>query len=293
MDFDNPSPELTSKILEHVKKSGFPLEWEVRDSLKKMLSKLPNDLHSFGVESHGDYLDPQENIYREFDLSTFVRSTGSGGAPNIYWNQYFECKQSDKNSWIFFTEPKEKYYQESMWTASSVNLRYLRMIPSLYSKNPEKLLGGPIHYGRHSHQAFSFIGYPDNTDTSIKSAIYQVLKPLYAHFTKVSKNIIQRKQKIDKDIHLWFPVIVYLGNLFEFRYSGNGGQLIPSKHILLESNLLLGNNNLPSTYLVDIVRFDYLDEYLEQQYSDYKLLKDYVTINKPERREIPEVVLYI
>lgn len=293
MDFDNPSTELQKKILDHVKKSGFPLEWEVRDRLKKSLSNLPNDLYSFGVESHGDYLDHQENLHREFDLSTFVRSIASSSAPNLFWTQYFECKQSDKSSWVFFTEPKEEYLQKSMWTASSVNMRYLNIIPSLYSKNPDSLLGESIHYGRHSCQAYSFTSYPDNTDVSIRSALYQVLKPMYAHFLKVSSNIIARKEKIDNDIYLWLPVIVYSGNMFEYKYSGKGGELLPTKHVMLETYLTLGNNNFPSTYLVDVVRADYLSEYLDQQYSDYKRLKDFIVNKKPDRRAISDVMLYI
>lgn len=293
MDFDNPSPKLKNDILEYVKKSGFPLEWKVRDSVKEALNNLPNDLYSFGVESHGDYIDHQENLHREFDLSTFVRSIHTDDSPNLFWSQYFECKQSDK-SWVFFTEPKEEYYQKSMWTASSVNLRYLSIIPSLYSKNPENLLGESLHYGRHSYQAYSFTSFPDNKDTSIRSAIYQVLKPMYAQFLKVSSNIVKRNEKIDKDIYLWFPVIVYSGNMFEYKYSGGENEeLLPTKHVMLETYLTLGNNNFPSTYLVDVVRADYLPEYLDKQYNDYKRLKDYVVKENPECKAISDVILYI
>ncbi len=297
MDFDNPSPEFTKKILEQVKKSGFPLEWEVRDSLKKTLSKLPNDLYSFGVESHGDYLDPQENINREFDLSTFVRSIATKDMPNLFWSQYFECKTSDKTSWIFFTEPKEDYYLKSNWTANSVNLRYLSVVPSLHSKNPEKLLGSSIHYGRLTNQAYSYMTSnnlnSEVSDNPIRSAIHQVLKPMYAHFTKVSSNLIKQKKKLDNDIYLWLPVIVYSGNMFEYRYNSSGGELFPTKHVLLESYLTLGKNNFPSTYLIDVVRVDYLPEYLKQQYDDYKLLKNFIANKNPERRALSDVVLYI
>ena len=116
---------------------------------------------------------------------------------------------------------------------------------------------------------------------------------MYAHFLKVSSNIIARKEKIDNDIYLWLPVIVYSGNMFEYKYSGKGGELLPTKHVMLETYLTLGNNNFPSTYLVDVVRADYLSEYLDQQYSDYKRLKDFIVNKKPDRRAISDVMLYI
>ncbi|MEK6751093.1 MAG: hypothetical protein AABZ00_02410 [Chloroflexota bacterium] len=297
MDFDNPSPELKNKILEAVKKSGFPFEWEVRDIVKRALGNLSDDLYSFGVETHGDYLDHQENIRREFDLSTFVRSVASKDAPNLFWSQHFECKKSDKTSWIFFTEPKEDYYLKSNWTANSVNLRYLSIVPSLYSKNTEKLLGSSIHYGRLVNQSYSYMTSnnlnSEVSDNPIRSALHQVLKPMYAHFVKVSSNLIEQKKKLNNDIFLWLPVIVYSGNMFEYKYSSSGGELLPTKHVLLESYLTLGNNNFPSTYLVDVVRADYLPKYLEQQYSDYKLLKNFIVDKNPELRTLSEVVLYI
>ncbi len=274
MDFDNPSTDLQQKVANHIQKSGFPFEWEVRDCLQRSIRVLPDDF-DYEIEFHGFYLDPEEDKPREIDISSMI-SRNSETAPHVIWTQYFECKQSDKASWIFFTEPRDK----NAWTAGAVNLAYLQIIPAVF-KHPDETLGDSIYYGRSTYHANSFTTYPDNSDM-IRTAVYQVLKPLYAEFTGFLSNIKDDGDQSVNTVLLYFPIIVFSGYMFEYRYTDTGAQLTPAKHVLLRVKLDLDNRKSPRTYLVDIVRADYLPEFLEQHFNDYKLLHNFIDSAKPE-----------
>jgi len=209
-NLDNPSAELQNKIAEFILKSGIPLELTVRDQVRAANTKIPKSVQG-DIAHQTIYIDPEDGKVRETDVSWDVSSWHKND-PFILYSHYFECKASEKYSWVFFTE---KIQSDVDLLAYSANLAYLQILPDLAHK-PVKELGVPLFYGHANKIASSYLTYPENSPDNIRTAVFQAIKPCYVQSRDYLTDLLKDKNEFIFTPSLFFPVIVYSGFLFEY-----------------------------------------------------------------------------
>lgn len=279
-DLDNPSAEFQNKIAEYILKSGIPLELIVRDQVRAANAKIPNSV--LGDVAHQTiYVDPDDGKVRETDVSWDVSSWHKND-PLILCSYYFECKASEKYSWVFFTE---QINSDVNMFSYSANLAYLQILPDLANK-PAQVLGVPLFYGHAKKIASSYLTYPENSPDNIRTAVFQAIKPCYVQAQDYLADLLNDKNEYIFTPSLYFPVIVYSGYLFEYEHNPETGvnSLKPTNHVVLKVEHSF--NGRRHTYFVDIVRADYLPKYLDQQVTDMMNIHDYMERVKPVGKPI-------
>lgn len=279
-DFDNPSEELKNKISDHILKSGFPLEYQVRELINKANAMVSKQTRS-EIESHATFLDPDDDKSREIDVFWVIPSWHKE-APSLHYNYYFECKSSEKNSWVFFTEPIPK---PSALHSFSDNMSNLQILSDLYSE-PTRTIGSPIFYGHSSRLAFSYLTYPESSPDIIRSAMFQVIKPGFVDNEDYLDDLLGDKCEFIQSAALFFPIIVYSGYLFEYSLDPQtkSHKLLPAKHII--ASFAHSFNRHRRIFLVDVVRSDYLPKYLDQQVQDILKIHKYMEEVKPSTTNV-------
>ncbi|MBD3341364.1 MAG: hypothetical protein GF353_19820 [Candidatus Lokiarchaeota archaeon] len=277
-NFDNINRDLLKKIENHIQKSGFPFEWKVRDELLKannlLNSKLQIEHQSNEVYFKGHYVDQQEQKLREYDASwyyykTFNTNNSNNQSFGVHWHYYFECKQSEKYSWIFFTEPPKNYFDIEF----SLNFKTSTIISeNVFNSFNEN--NSIYHYGILPRLGYTYTTYPKGSDL-IRNSIYQVIKPCITEFLDYLYDLVEEaKQEFFTDIFLFFPVVVFSGLMFEYIYNSQGGELKPTKHVVLVFKEAFKKGSVGNTYIIDFVRADYLRRFLEIQVNEIiKLIK--------------------
>jgi len=228
------------------------------------------------IEHHLAYIDPEDDKLRETDVSWFVSSQHKG-KPSIFYDFCFECKSSEKYSWVFFTEA------DSAWQPSSVNLATLAILPDLYT-NPPKVLGSPIFYGRSSKIAYSYLTFPENAPDNIRSAIFQAIKPGFVDAKAYFDDLISENKDFIETATLFLPVIVYSGYMFEYEHASTGDKLFPTKHVVVKVEHYFYGKRY--NFYVDVVRADYLSQYLDKQAEDIANICNYMEKAKPPIRQV-------
>ena len=278
-NWESPSEDLQNKISDYIIKSGFPLELQVRDLLIKVSAKLLDSGMSY-IEHHTTYIDPEEGVLREIDLTWFIGSLNKI-EPYLMYNYFFECKSSEKYSWVFFTEPSQEHQFPYLFTANMANLE---IIPDL-SGNHERALGSPIFYEHTKKFAYSHMSFPDGSDM-IRSAIIQAIKPCFVDSQNYLDDLLKDEFEFVECAVLYFPVVVYSGYMFEYLHDPETGvdTLAPINHVTVIFEHSFNKKTLK--FLVDVVRFDHLNTYLTQQIDDIRKINDYVEKNKPKKKKV-------
>jgi hypothetical protein len=279
-DFGNPSADFQNKISEYIHKSGFPLELTVRDQIIKANSKLPNPSAN-SISHQSIYIDPDDGKVRETDINWFVSSWHKPD-PSIYYNYFFECKSSEKYSWIFFTEPVPS---NQYWYSFAHNMMNLQLLPDLADK-PNEVLGSPLFYRHVKKIAHSYLTYPENSPDNIRTAVFQSIKAGFVELEHYLEDSLNDENEYVVSAALFFPVIVYSGYLFEYEHNSETGVniLSPANRIVLRVEHSFNAHKL--MFLVDIVRADYLASYLDQQVLDMKKIHEYIKKVKPSKRAV-------
>ena len=258
--------DLKEKLIEEIKKSGFPLEVYTSVILNKA---------NWFVKTNVNYFNKLVHDGREIDI---VAERKTKGIERCIDTLIIECKKSSAKSWVFFKQQKsvdvqvmnivspradnyhykwfeEKHFNDHFYTRSSVATYY--MVGGV--KNPQET--------RKDSES--------GPEQVIHKAVTQVMDALVFYWNRDTDVYV--KEKISK-MNFLYPIIVYDGLLFSAKIDGDNIDLTPENHISLYVEWELaepmkvyysskGQNlrdiHQSKPFIIDVVKKEYLEEFLK------------------------------
>lgn len=258
---------LEKKVTDELVRTGFPTE---------IVTSSVMQSRGWYVLNNPSYLDDSEQVSREFDIRAYCDKDFSVNSKDFSVGIYLmtECKKSEK-PWMFFTTPenhkdarlgrfiKWNYGQGKVFTD---NLNSESIIT-------DKKLRRFHHYFRQSRLARTFHeplkgNEKKGRSQMIYSAIMSAIKATL---------FIREEFPVENWLRLFYPVIVFNGNLFEARVDNDKNiELLSTKFVQLSFNYIVPNKidaqrspiyrfdqENHHEFIVDIVHEDYLKDYLK------------------------------
>ena len=154
----------------------------------------------------------------------------------------------------------------------------------LTSIHPNNII---YHYGVLPRIAYSFLTFPDRSDL-IRTSIYEAIKPGIAEFLDYLYDLVEdAKKEYFTGMFLFFPVVVFSGLMFEYTYNDQGGIIKPTNHVVFVFKEAFKKASSGNTYLIDFVRADYLQKFLQNQVNEILQLINFLNNNKFKVKAIP------
>lgn len=271
------SEEQSKKVLEGVKKSGYPLELYISSLLSKEYSIFPNDY----------YFDYDGKKQRFVDI--FVPSLEDSTNDNLSLNMVIECKKSENASWVFFET------QTIPNLALSGQITDYEHIFHWNFKSPNRLwmpdLDMTLHYGginspvkmAHTYIVQKKDGSQKTNDEKQKDTIFesvnQVVKYICYKQEKIALKIKESyKYQIFPFFLIFYPIIIFDGDLYNVFLEKDELSIEKRNHIILKHQYQPKYVDGSKPFFIDIIKKDYFEKYLQEmkkEWSDIgKLISD-------------------
>ncbi|MDF9449914.1 hypothetical protein [Bacillus toyonensis] len=251
--------DLKEKLLKDIQKTGYPLELKITNIFNK---------YGWRTRSNSYYIDKDENKGREIDLIASNWEKLQDDENYLEMSFYFvtEIKTAWTKPWVLFsvTENNDWYIRHSVNLEFNKGVQHSPKIERYFSKN---VLNVQSRLGKSFYEGFSGNGSRDD----IYKALSGSVKAL-EHYKESS--FASKDQSTDKIIDYYIPLIIIDGPLFEAYLDDKGEiQLEEVEYMQAAFNYLSPNYNIGSKYgssIVHIIRFGYLEEFLEKYGEDMK-----------------------
>lgn len=258
---------LKKRILDELKKSGFPIEIEAVRILENMGWEASNQL---------GYLDEDENKWRRVDLRA-VRAENieeSQVYKRLVLHLYIECKHSD-NPWVFYVREKEKMPFHPFEILSI--LKEVSCPPVLpKSFLDEKQWQMIFHFLKLKDIGIiSFEPFTQKGKDKIFEASSQVVKSLKYSLER-NKTNLSNLSTVKHSVFCWaYPIILTDARVFAFY--GKNRPLVEVQHLPYLFNYK------EEDFLIDIVYLDYFNKYLQLIGEEFEALKKNINLLQPHR----------
>jgi len=245
------SHDLTQRIKEDVEKSGFPLEIEVSSTLRQ---------DGWGEFVHDCYLDEEEKVTREIDVSGFKRTDiNSPDYEFIHVSLLIKCKKRSDKPWVFFTREKGK---ESHFP--------FVLLHSLGNPRTHTKLLSQEKWMKHSHYfspAFTknaIISYEPFTGLNDGGIIFESSMKAIKALTYQMKETKKSFAFIKNPLFIFYPVMVLDGHLFEYT-NAKAVEPVPYLQYLVRHRFTDPDTDklVRDMFLIDVLRKEFLQEYLK------------------------------
>lgn len=249
---ENDITEEVRNIEEDIKQSGFPLEIEVSSILKK---------DGWIVRNQAYYIDEDEEKPRAVDIvahkSFFEKFSDHD---RLHISLVIECKKGSK-PWVFFVTPKEE--------ARMLPFGYIKhwANPALeysiyFSQWMEKMFHyACVHFKEHAIIAYE--PFKKEKRQEIFEAKNQVIKALNFELEERKKAPLKLPMR---PVFILYPVIVYDGHLFEYKSQNGDMKIVPSDYLQYSVEQ-------KEFFLIDVVRKEYLSQYLKMINQEIEALR--------------------
>jgi hypothetical protein len=252
--------DLEEKIIEELKKSGYPLEVEVTLALESS---------GWNVLNQEGYIDSETNKWRTIDVLATKSIELSGSVyQRLHLSLAIECKKIEGKPWVFFVRNKKPL--RIFNPLAACGLIKLVSKPVLHPLHLEKL-ADCFHYYSPEFSKVAVISY-EPFQKSEKNVIFeaktQVIKFLSYEREETRKflSMEEVREKLNPNlkttslISIAYPLIVIAGDLFEVEFIDEKPKLTRTDYIQY-----LTSFGIPSSesYVIDIMRIDFLRKYLD------------------------------
>ena len=258
------NPDEIRKIKEDVKKSGFPLEVEVHEILRKFDWRA---LHQ------QPFFDKEEGKQRPIDIvAIHADHSPLGDYTLFHMSLIIECKSSVKHPWIFYTVPKEKELFSFPFSpvehyALPRGYKKKKMLDELQKWMPfshiyRKNLNGD-RVALHYYEAFK-----KGKGIQIYKARNQVIKSLTYQLEK-NKELTLKYRKVNPNyfpLFISYPVIVFDGHLLELKSIKDDP--IPANHLQYLTSTTLG------PIIIDVIKKEHLPRFLDELNHEIREMKE-------------------
>jgi len=265
---------LEEKIIKDIEKSGYPLEIYTTSML---------ETKNWCVINQDGYLDVEEGKWRTVDISAFKRIEipSSPVYRVLHLTLIIECKNSEK-PWVFWTRDKEGQRLFELLLAFA--MIKLESRPLLHPLRVEKM-ARCLHYYFPQFNKVAFIFYEafkNGKKEDIFEAKNQVIKALTYKRREISETI--SKLAFNNIILIFYPLIIFDGPLYELELVNEKPKLNPSQYIQYFTSHGFPE---PEMFIIDVVRKDYLHEYLEILENEIKRLTQALLSLEPPTQPPP------
>lgn len=264
---------LEEKIKKEISNSGFPLE---------IYSSILLNKHQWNVRPALNYYDKTLGEYRENDILAHKKVDGA----TIINFLVIECKKSAKNPWVFIKNSKTMLISENLNIVHSQNCKIL------YHSLEETMKFHHYSYTPRCYASFVACTTDQNAHLNDQSKNSKISQSIFHAKNQILSALMQfedkwttmNKPSLCNTLIFFYPIIVFEGLLYSATITERDIQLSEENHLLLNVEREQSNNfdiylnattfrrqNYKS-YLIDIVKKEYFDEYLNNfsKYYDEK-----------------------
>jgi len=267
---------IETKIIKEIEKTGYPTELQ---SASKMISNGWNVFHN------PSYLDKNEDKSREFDIEAIKTNEFEFRLSRLeaaYTPEQelaskkivkfgtsvrllCECKKSD-NPWVFFVSKEALKYLNCTRCSFEYNhsLNYKRLQRNGHFVLLDKSFYETHHYYKNDFLARTFfepfkkLDKPNSVSPMIHAAVMSC----------INATLYYEEIKYQNYLFLNYPVIIFQGELFTSNIIENKIEIERTNHVQLAFNLILSDKSQKSIgnserFIIDIIKFEYLEEYLK------------------------------
>lgn len=251
---------LEERIIEELEKSGYPLE---------IKATLTLESRGWNVLNQEGYLDVETNKWRTIDI--FATKTFELPNSPIYKKLHLclaiECKKID-NPWVFWIRDKKRMRTFDPIIASSlIKLESNPWLHPLHITN----LAHCFHYYLPRYSKVALISYEPfikKGKSIIFEATRQVIKFLI-YERKRTQDLLVIKKAVRDIISIAYPLIIVDGKLYEMEFKDKRPKLIQSRYIQFLTSHGIPH---PENFIIDIVKIDFIDNYLNLIEDEVKKL---------------------
>lgn len=242
---ENSDPKI-KKILERIRRSGFPLEIEIGNSLRK---------NNWMVVNQWPYIDKITKKVRTADVFAWKIWLQAG----LSFLLLIECKRSPGKEWVFYGQKKEEDISAEL--SAFIELVSKLGNTPLESKLTTKL--ATMSYDDIRKSEFSSLTM---LDKSIKIGVLN-MGAGKQDFHVATQQIMSATEVAKEGMKLCcvYPAIVFDGELFEFYQENGADKIRPINHLQYRSFW-------QKEMLIDVVRKEYFNEFMGRIEKDSLIL---------------------
>jgi hypothetical protein len=267
-------------------KTGYPLEIEVSSVLDKDWE---------GVINTDTYYDRDESKLRDIDILAYKNlAIKTQPLLSTFVSLAVECKKDENFAWVFFSRPLKFSFEDidgqyvDQTQMASNNFENLQVMEMILGKCP-------LHYENMKRKAVTYdavyIKGNKNSYEGKKREIFEAQNQLKKYIDYSIEQLTKADLRGGHVIQNYFPCIVFDGRMYEAIVESGDLSLRESDHLVLATSYKSQYSVWERNLLIDIVRKNYLETYLDLIQKDISSLKK--TISKKSKsifRRIDEIV---
>jgi hypothetical protein len=264
---NNPEEqEKIRKIREYISKSGFPLEIEIGNILRK---------EGWLAGNQWPYTDKTTGKIRLVDV---LGMKMEAKPPRFLPLLFIECKKSVTHGWAFYTQEKEKEFLPALVTIVDFvkKLANPPLSTRLEELMPDAVLSQITGLVTPRLEALGNLSKLHFLDKTIKIGVACAIPSgKRDDFFEAKMEIASALESLGEgqSSSIVFPVIVFDGDMFEFYQEDDQTKISPINHIQV---MEFRKNAYPC--LIDVVRKPYFSEFLKKIEQDFSILTDFLKL---------------
>jgi len=259
---------LEDYLIEKVKKSGYPLEIEISNILENERFVVFNTQYYYDEEAHQGrdidiYALPLEPDPYDDELLPFRLRTDVA----------IECKKSETHAWVFYTRPRipmSSIYMRGQLGTTIPNPKEFSTESFSWFLEQKCLI---LHYDNFERIAIAYEEIKkkkmtaetgkDSSRREIFEAINQLVKfTCYENHHTSNRTTALSELSSRELITIFFPIVVFDGDMFEVSFEHGQPKLEKRNHILLTTHYRCPHCREVENFTIDIVHRSYFPEFL-------------------------------
>jgi hypothetical protein len=258
------SQNIEKNILKEIKTSGYPLEIKVTNILEN---------HEWKVYNQPAYFDEEENKWRTVDIraTKLIEIKKSATSIRFILTLLIECKTNkiknkddkvEENPWVFYVRNKKQIPSwEDDFLAKLSFLKYFSF-PEVKLENLKKLTYN-LHNLRDSDIGLIAMEPFNKKISQIFEARQQIIKALKYHQKEIKKFQYLPHLSLSYLFTISYPLLVIDGKLYKFY----------NEEKLSETNFIQYLTEDNETFIIDVVKLEFLTEYIELINNEFENIK--------------------
>jgi len=258
------------KIKKDIEKSGLPLEMDVNDVLNRK---------GWNVSNQAYFLDQTEKKARYIDaFATKLVEIKSSKLDRLNITLVIECKSSLDKPWVFCTVPKGDMHGPVFGQVYLIKFNAQPKLPY-----PEYKLFWNSHYFLKDINKVAIRGYVAfaGGKNGINTAINQSLKALIYNKKIANEFLSKLPPKYWGIITIYYPVVILDGEMYECEKKDNDLKLSRATYEQHQVHYGISQSIGEETYLVDIVKKEFLNTYLTWLDNEISLMSTELKNSSP------------
>lgn len=272
-------------LREQIEKTGYPLEIEISSILDS----------KWEVVNTESYFDTDEKKMRDIDIRADKPVIQELMPLFLDVKLVVECKRDRDFAWVFFTRPLKFDW------IGDIDGQYLDELQVL-TKSSETtqikdiILGkAAYHYKDMNKVAVCYDEFhlqgKKNSFAQKKKEIFEAQNQLKKYISYTNEHEMKAQYPGLYRLIMYFPCIVFDGQMFEAIVEGTRIRLKRANHILLTTQNRTSYSNWEQGFLIDVVQKTHFGRYLRIVNRDFLSLKKLVKKNRRKMQEEVERIL--